>query len=77
MVALSCIETAAWIDEYIDERGMVVQCCHCRRVRRPGASMVWVELAIEPVPYPRTSHGVCEACMRIHYPDALEDYASR
>ena len=53
---------------YRNEDGLIVQCCHCRRVRRTGKiRWDWVPawLAIPPK---NTSHGLCEPCFGYYYP---------
>lgn len=53
---------------YRNQHGMVTQCCHCRRVRRPGVADTWdwvrEWVATQP---PATSHGICPACFGFHY----------
>lgn len=57
---------------YRDARGLVVQCAHCRRVRR-AADLVrwdWVPAWVEQCP-DRTSHGVCGLCLEYYYSGAM------
>lgn len=49
--------------------GLILQCAHCRLVRRADNSgWDWVPAWIEQMP-PGTSHGVCEVCLEYYYPD--------
>jgi hypothetical protein len=55
---------------YRDERGLIVTCSSCRRVRRarPGvAQWDWVPAYVERMP-DGVSHGLCELCSRFYYP---------
>jgi len=53
---------------YRTRDGQVVQCCHCRRVRRADQEETWdwVPLWVKQAP-PRTSHGFCPPCFRYYY----------
>ena len=51
-------------------QGVVVQCCHCRKVRRSGGdneSWEWVGRLIAQ-PWPGTTHGLCPVCLEFYYP---------
>ncbi len=53
---------------YRDARGLLVQCCGCRRTRRAGINRWdWVPEYVARCP-PRTSHGICPLCMGHYYP---------
>lgn len=53
---------------YETSDGMIVQCAHCRLVRRADQSRWdWVPAWIEQVPSD-TSHGVCEVCLEYYFP---------
>lgn len=53
---------------YVAEDGVVVQCSHCRLIRRADASgWDWVPDWINTIPN-ETSHGVCEVCLEYYYP---------
>lgn len=54
---------------YTDRRGLIVQCGHCRRVRRPDDSGAWDWVAgmVDRSPA-NTSHGLCEPCLGYFYP---------
>ena len=56
-------------ENYRNEEGLVIQCCHCRRVRRNDTSNLWdwiPEWVTSPLPY--TSHGLCDPCSGFYYP---------
>ena len=59
---------------YRDADGIVMQCCHCRRVRRVDDPKVWdwvpEWLTHQPA---NTSHGLCEPCMGFHYAERRID----
>jgi hypothetical protein len=54
---------------YRDEHDLVVQCSHCRRMRRaaPPERWDWVPEFVARMP-PRTSHGLCPVCFGHYYP---------
>ncbi|MGK0187075.1 MAG: hypothetical protein ACI9R3_002861 [Verrucomicrobiales bacterium] len=58
------------LSDYTDGSGMIRQCCHCRRVRRPVADAVWdwIPQWVEGAP-DNTSHSLCEVCFRAYYSD--------
>lgn len=55
-------------NNYRNSDGFIVQCCHCRRVRRPGIKKAWdfIPEWIAKFP-PNTSHGLCEPCFGFFY----------
>lgn len=54
---------------YENPDGLIVQCAHCRLVRRSdGSGWDWVPAWIEHVPS-GMSHGVCEVCLEYYFPD--------
>lgn len=59
---------------YRDERGMIEQCAHCRRIRRAStpdgttAAWDWVPDYVAKMP-PSTSHGICAVCIDYFYPE--------
>ena len=57
-------------DIYRNSFGIMTQCCHCRRIRRAGAALVWdwVPEWVESQPS-HLSHGICEPCQGFHYPN--------
>lgn len=56
------------VDDYRGEGGLVVQCAHCRRVRRKEAPHQWdLVTAYIAEPPTRTSHGLCSLCFEYHY----------
>lgn len=56
------------IDLYQDERGFILQCAHCRRVKRWGANQRWDWVRDWVVACPtNTSHGLCEPCYGFYY----------
>lgn len=60
--------------DYRSDDGLILQCCHCRRVRRrtdPGG-WDWVPEWVRQCP-PKTSHGICEPCFAYYYSDPGED----
>jgi len=58
---------------YLQESGVIVQCCHCRRVERVGAAEAWdwVPAWVERSPA-ETSHGLCPICLEYFYPEQDE-----
>jgi len=48
--------------------GTLLQCSHCRRVRRAAAveAWDWVRQWVER-PHPRTSHGICPSCVGYYW----------
>ncbi len=55
---------------YTSPQGVIVQCAHCRLIRRADQSgWDWVPTWIEQVPS-GTSHGVCEVCLEYYFPEA-------
>lgn len=58
-----------WLaDRYRDHRGVIVQCCNCRRVRRVTDEHTW-DFVPELVRAVRTdvSHGICPPCEHALY----------
>ncbi len=54
---------------YESPAGIIVQCAHCRLVRRGnGIGWDWVPAWLEQVPN-GTSHGVCEVCVEYYFPN--------
>ncbi len=54
---------------YESADGLILQCAHCRLIRRAdSSSWDWVPAWIEQMP-PETSHGACEVCLGYYYPD--------
>ncbi len=54
---------------YVDSDGVIGQCSHCRYVRHPGVLERWDWLPeLVARPDPRTSHGLCVACLGHYYP---------
>jgi hypothetical protein len=50
--------------------GLIVQCCHCRKVRRSDGSGRWDWVpSLLRVPGSTISHGICGPCLEYHYPD--------
>jgi hypothetical protein len=73
--AAHSIEAHAAVEKlYRDRHGLIVQCAHCRRVRRaitPAATTAlwdWVPDYVAHMPA-RTSHGLCVACRDYFYSD--------
>jgi hypothetical protein len=61
--------------QYRSAAGIVVQCAHCRMVRRvgDGETWDWVPAWVEH-PDEHTSHGLCPVCFALHYPALAERY---
>lgn len=59
---------------YADAQGIVTQCAHCRRTRRPlqPDTWDWVPAYVEE-PLDDVSHGLCPPCVRHYYPDFADD----
>lgn len=62
---------ADWTEDveasYRNEAGVVVQCCHCRRLRAVDDSeWYWVPAAIQNPPAD-ISHGICDECFERFY----------
>lgn len=63
-------EHAPDVSRYMDARGRLVQCAHCRLVAsadRPGV-WDWVPQWVDRCP-PNASHGICPMCVDYFYPD--------
>lgn len=58
---------------YIGQDGLIRMCCHCRRTRRaqPDAAWDWVPAYVEHPPT-SVSHWICETCLNLFYPDAVQ-----
>ncbi len=57
---------------YRGERGVIVQCSNCRRVRRRGLeAWDWVPAWVAAQPA-RVSHGLCAPCVGYYYGDSSE-----
>ncbi len=53
---------------YQSAEGMILQCAHCRLIRRADrTSWDWIPAWIVKMPV-NTSHGVCEVCLEYYYP---------
>jgi hypothetical protein len=65
------------VSTYLQESGLIVQCSHCRRIRRTGVpeSWDWVPDWVESCPR-NTSHGLCQPCLEYHYGAPMELEAS-
>jgi len=61
------------VSTYVQESGVIIQCAHCRRIRRPGApeSWDWVPVWVESSPQ-NVSHSLCHPCFEYHYGRAEE-----
>ena len=59
---------------YLTVDGVIVQCCHCRRVKREGTEgrWDWVPAWVERSPE-ETSHGLCPICLEYFYPAEEDD----
>lgn len=59
-------------DDYRTPDDLVIQCCHCRRVRRRGIRKAWdfVPDWFRKCPE-NTSHGICEPCFGFYYGSRL------
>ena len=54
--------------DYLTADGLIIQCCHCRRVRRVASYKAWdwvPKWVVHCPPY--TSHGICEPCYGFFY----------
>jgi hypothetical protein len=60
---------AADVSEYEDAFGVVSACANCRRVRnrRDLGRWDWVPAWVAR-PHPRTTHGLCDACLEFYHP---------
>jgi len=57
------------ISEYINEKGIIIQCAHCRRVqhRQYKNRWDWVQQWVKTPPE-ESSHGLCSMCFDYYYP---------
>jgi hypothetical protein len=56
------------LGRYLDEAGILHQCCHCRRARElDSARWDWVPAFVRDPPA-KISHGLCEVCLEWYYP---------
>lgn len=78
LLELTRRSAAAVFDEKLHrgEDGLVLQCCHCERIRNYGGKNRWEwlpelpkELGLE------VSHGLCPHCLDTYYGDLLPDRA--
>lgn len=55
-------------ERYLHPRGLLIQCCHCRRFRRnePATAWDWVSAWVKRMPA-KVSHGICETCAGFYY----------
>jgi hypothetical protein len=64
------IELEQPLSEYQRDDGLVRQCSNCRRTQRAGSPGVWDWVrAYVSQPPPNATHGICETCVRQHYPE--------
>jgi hypothetical protein len=63
---------------YVDQRGRVRQCCHCRRFRRLDLPHTWdwIQAWVQKLPR-NVDTGICEACLSFYYQDSQLVEASR
>ncbi len=63
---------------YRDHRGVITQCCHCRRTRRAthSATWDWVPAYLDRS-LPDVSHGLCPPCFRHYHPRAASSFDSQ
>jgi hypothetical protein len=56
------------LSTYMQESGLIIQCAHCRRIRRPvvPSSWDWVPGWVESCPG-KVSHSLCHPCFEYHY----------
>lgn len=52
--------------------GLLSMCCHCHRVRQDDGAWVAVQQYLQAFPDLQLSHGICQHCLREHYPDTVE-----
>lgn len=60
----------ALVAEYRNRAGVVVQCSHCRRVKRQSGrdTWDWVPALEQPVVRVTVSHGFCPLCLEHYHP---------
>lgn len=57
------------VEAFVDDRGIVVQCSCCRRLRNPdGQAWEFVRAAVAEAPS-KVSHGLCSTCIALYYSD--------
>jgi hypothetical protein len=58
---------------YVQESGLIIQCAHCRRIRRTSGreGWDWVPVWVESCPR-NVSHGLCHPCFQYHYEIPME-----
>ncbi len=66
------VEETFRVHRHVNGDGLLIQCCHCRKVRdfSRDNKWDWVPLLLES-PHPETSHGFCPPCFRYYYADFL------
>lgn len=58
----------ARLDDYVNSRGVVIQCANCRRVRRRAPEELWDWLPWLVTTRPSNlSHGLCRTCATLYY----------
>lgn len=55
-------------ERYTGAQGLIIQCCHCRRVQRAAEPELWdwVPAWVKRMPL-RTSHGLCPICYEYYW----------
>jgi len=60
------------VARYVDENGLTVMCCHCRRTRQArnigSPKWHWIPGFLDSPPR-NVSHGLCDICLRFFYPE--------
>ncbi|WP_309668832.1 hypothetical protein [Gemmatimonas sp.] len=58
---------------YVDARGVIIQCSHCRLVQRAADATQWDWVPAWVARSPNeTSHGLCAVCFEYYYPDVAD-----
>jgi phosphoserine phosphatase RsbU/P len=58
-------------------QGLLPICMHCKSIRDDSNSWHKLESYIEEHSNAMFTHSLCQACMKLHYPDYVEDDAAR
>lgn len=62
------LATLPSLPTYENSKGLICQCCHCRRVRRGDDNLTWHWVPEWVAKFPeKLTHGICPACLAYHY----------
>lgn len=74
-ILLAELQTA--LSEIKQLSGMLPICAHCKHIRDDNGYWKQIEVYIQEHSAAKFSHGICENCLREHYPDVAESVLCR